>query len=1017
MPTLRSVLEKAHQQEFEHPPLLTVSQRQLCFQINESLKPILRTLDLPLNQAGFLLQLGYFRVTSRFFLPATFRERDWAFVIRRLRLTQAPIRLRTYTDSTMRYHRQLILEYMQVEAFRGKVQQHCQRESDQLVAKGLRLPAVFGSLCDYLRLNRWEIPPYSKLAHIINQSVRSFHTTLEGTLQAHLQPHQKTLLANLLLQLPGEDGVIPPNSPLLLTQLRDTDELMSVRAIRHNVAQLRHLKDVYYQCLSLIQALALPDALIESYALQVMRSRGWQVKQWKSRELFLLCFVQYQYFYVGDVLTKTFITAVQEHTHQCERKQDRHRLGSYQQNLEQLRKILLCYIQQAKLIQNHQTPPSDFLSWFIDAIDDRDQPATQLFLEQLPYVEELFEQLNAQVKDVDYLERVEAESLKLQTRVGDIMRYLELHVEPHATPLREALLYYQVHQGQLSDQAPLDFLPSKVRSVMKNQTGKLRVSLYKALLARQLVRGLKNGLVYVSTSHQHKPIDAYLIDEHQWQSQKLALLRQAGMTHLTDWSAVRDRLSITLQAQLRQTTDRIQSGQNLFFEKRPNNSWRLITPTLAELEAADIDVFPQDRIVSLFEVLETVNRSCGFVDCFQATRHRHGPQLSTPVLVLAGIMSLGCNLTTGRFAKAAKNISGSSLETTVRNYFNSANLERANDRVSGLIEQISRSGLIPHLETGQRSASDGQKYKVAFNSIHSTYSSKYFGKEKGITIYSFLNNVHNLFYSTIFSATDREAWYVIDGLLHNDVIRSGVHSTDSHGATEPIFAVSYLLGIDFQPRMSQLSQKTLYGLEDMDMTALSQVGCHLGPSVDERLIEFQWDRMLKLLVSLQLKQTLASLVMKRLNSYAVHNPLYRALGELGKLVRTGFILRYIDDEELRHRIHQQQEKMESAQALSRAVAYGSNGVLQYTNQEELQTMEGCKRLITNAIICWNYLYISRLLLQATESERTVLMGILPRTSPVAWQHINFHGEFNFDEALERDPLEDSLEAILAYEAK
>ena len=1017
MPRLRSILEKSYQQEFENPPLLTAPQRQLCFQIDESLKPVLRSLDLAINQAGFLLQLGYFRVTARFFPVDTFREKDWAFVIRRLRLPHQRIHPQFYADSTMRYHRQLILDFMQVEAFRGKVQQRCQEESDQLVTKGLGLPAVFGGLCDYLRLNRWEIPPYSRLTQIINRSVNRFHQRLEHTLQLHLQPSQKTLLANLLLQLPGQDGVVPANSPLLLTQLRDTDELMSVRAIRYNVVQMRHLRDTYYQCLSLIQALGLPDALIESYALQVMRSRGWQVKQWKSRELYLLCFVQYQYFYVSDVLTKTLITAVQEHTHQCERKQERHRLGNYQQNLEQLRTILLCYIQQAKLIQNRPNPSFDFLTWFMDNLDERDEPATQVFLAQLPHVEELFEQLNAQVKDVDYLDRVEAESLKLQTRVGDIMRYLELQVKPHATSLREALLFYQAHQGQLGDQAPIDFLPSKVRAVMKSSSGKLRVSLYKALLARQLVWGLKNGLVYVPTSHQHKPIDAYLLNEHQWQSRKVDLLRQAGMTHLADWSVVRGNLLVSLKGQLKQTTDRIQAGQNPFFEKRANRSWRLTTPTLDELEAADIDLFPQDRIVSLFEVLETVNRSCGFVDCFQATRHRHGPQLPKSVLVLAGIMSLGCNITTGRFAKAAKNISGSSLETTVRNYFNSVNLQRANDRVSALIEQISRSGLIPLQEPGHRSASDGQKYKVAFNSIHSTYSSKYFGKEKGITIYSFLNNVHNLFYSTIFSASDREAWYVIDGLLHNDVIRSNVHSTDSHGATEPIFSISYLLGIDFQPRMSQLSQKTLYGLPELDMSALSELGCHLGPPVDERLIEVQWDRMLKLLVSLQLKQTLASLVMKRLNSYAVHNPLYRALGELGKLVRTNFILRYMDEEGLRHRIHQQQEKMESAQALSRAVAYGNNGVLQYANQEELQTMEGCKRLITNAIICWNYLYMSRLLLQATEEERVLLQSVLPRTSPVAWQHINFHGEFNFDEDLVRDPLEHSLAAILGYEAK
>ena len=49
MPTLRSILEKAHQHELDNPPLLTFPQRQLCFQIDESLKPILKGLGYPIN--------------------------------------------------------------------------------------------------------------------------------------------------------------------------------------------------------------------------------------------------------------------------------------------------------------------------------------------------------------------------------------------------------------------------------------------------------------------------------------------------------------------------------------------------------------------------------------------------------------------------------------------------------------------------------------------------------------------------------------------------------------------------------------------------------------------------------------------------------------------------------------------------------------------------------------------------------------------------------------------------------
>ena len=56
---------------------------------------------------------------------------------------------------------------------------------------------------------------------------------------------------------------------------------------------------------------------------------------------------------------------------------------------------------------------------------------------------------------------------------------------------------------------------------------------------------------------------------------------------------------------------------------------------------------------------------------------------------------------------------------------------------------------------------------------------KYFDKEKGISIYSFSDEKSRLFYSNAFSSSEREAAYVIDGLLHNDEVKSDIHSTDT----------------------------------------------------------------------------------------------------------------------------------------------------------------------------------------------------------------------------------------------
>lgn len=55
----------------------------------------------------------------------------------------------------------------------------------------------------------------------------------------------------------------------------------------------------------------------------------------------------------------------------------------------------------------------------------------------------------------------------------------------------------------------------------------------------------------------------------------------------------------------------------------------------------------------------------------------------------------------------------------------------------------------------------------------------------------------------------------------------------------------------------------------------------------------------------------ASTVLKCLNSYSQHYPLYLALHELGRAVRTEFLLRYMDDQDLRKRIDDQLDKLES----------------------------------------------------------------------------------------------------------
>jgi TnpA family transposase len=307
-------------------------------------------------------------------------------------------------------------------------------------------------------------------------------------------------------------------------------------------------------------------------------------------------------------------------------------------------------------------------------------------------------------------------------------------------------------------------------------------------------------------------------------------------------------------------------------------------------------------------------------------------------------------------------------------------------------------------ENGQtHTSSDGQKFNISVDSLNANYSFKYFGKGKGVSVYSFIDESHRLFYSIVISSSEREAAYVIDGLMHNDVVQSDIHSTDTHGYSEIIFGVTHLLGISFAPRIKNLKNQRLYSFEKR--SEVKALGFKILPNkkINTRIIKENWEDLLRFLVTIRLKETTASQLFRRLSSYSRQHPLYRALKEFGKIIKTFFLLKYIDDVELRQAIEKQLNKLESSNRFGKAVFYGNNQEFQQPTKEEQLIAEGCKRLIENAVICWNYLYLSQIVCDAeSDDKKKNLVQTIKNGSPVTWQHINLHGEYDFSDEILRD---------------
>jgi TnpA family transposase len=179
----------------------------------------------------------------------------------------------------------------------------------------------------------------------------------------------------------------------------------------------------------------------------------------------------------------------------------------------------------------------------------------------------------------------------------------------------------------------------------------------------------------------------------------------------------------------------------------------------------------------------------------------------------AGLMGKGCNIGLEKLARVSKGINENTLETVVNWYFSNDHLMAANNRIIRFINKLQLPNIMKKIRGKLHTSSDGKKRNVDFDSILANFSFKYHGSGRGVSIYDFIDERHVLFHSLVMSSSEREAAYVIDGLMCNDEIKSDIHSTDTHGYSDLIFAITHLLGISFAPRLAKLKKRTLYSVE------------------------------------------------------------------------------------------------------------------------------------------------------------------------------------------------------------
>ena len=922
------ILSRPEIKIFENPPQFQARARKKYFAIPEWVSEYLRKTKSPSAKVGFILQLGYFKATCKFFGKHTFQPDDIQFVAHRLGITTQFLP-RNYDNVTVMRHRRTILKQLGYSHFSSHMRMQVKKEADLSAPTQMRPKEIFSSLIDYLYQNKVEVPSYDMLAKIITESFRKYEKQLSETIERELTAEDKHLLDDLLAeddvyQSPDKQGV--KIKRYNLTRLKRANHSTRPSKIKENLEYFLVIKEKFIKLQHATRSLKLSPDVIQHYATIARKAQIFQIaRRDEKRYLYLLCFIVHQYYTMQDLFIDILLQSVQRAINHA-RTEQKTQLYETRKTRSGSVGSLVDIVNKARDILAKQDIPSEQKLQQLQKLFFRSD--FQGSTEDIDVILKALKKETAKVeKDEDYFDALEAESLKLQNRVSEIVKQLEFNEATSNAAIIAGINYFKQRGGDITESAPVDFLEPEEQDIVYGENGKLRISLYKILFFMTIFSRIKSGELNLTHSYKYRSFDEYLIPKDTWDTDKQALLQRSGLTKFADFQIVQKELAEILHKQYKMTNRHIMEGKNIYFKAHGSKGFSVATPKEDEEEEAASgisDLFPKGNFIPLGEVLASIHNATGFLEALDHAQITHIYKRPETKIFYAGIMGLGLNIGIKKIARISTSINQNTLETAVTWYFSPENLDKANDIILAFADKLGLTKLFERDQDKTHTSSDGQMLRVAGDSLNANYSFKYFGKDKGVIVYCFIDEAHRLFYSTVVSSAERDAAYVIDGLMYDNVVKSNIHSTDTHGYSETIFATTHLLGISFAPRIKNFQDQRFYAFEKRKV--YEEMGFPILPdeTSNTKIIAEQWDQVLRFIVTIKLKETTASQLFRRLSSYSKQHPLYRALKAFGQIIKSIFLLKYIDDVTLRQVIEKQLNKLESANKFLKAVFYGNN---------------------------------------------------------------------------------------------
>jgi TnpA family transposase len=596
----------------------------------------------------------------------------------------------------------------------------------------------------------------------------------------------------------------------------------------------------------------------------------------------------------------------------------------------------------------------------------------------------------SQPESFDHLHLVTESFNMLRRYTPEFLSVLKLNAAPAAQRVLDAITVIRGMNARGSRKMPEDAPTTFVKPRWKPLVivnGSIDPRFYEICALSELKNSLRSGDIWVNGSRQFRNFDEYLLP-----SEKFVQIKESNELPI----AVTPNCEEYLSKRLHQLEQQLATVSELALANELPNA--IITDTglkITQLETVVPDgaqrlidqtsaLLPRIKIT---ELLMEVDDWTGF------TRHfvhlKDGQPAPDRTLLLSAILADAINLGLTKMAESSPGLTYDKLSWLqawhIRDETYSAGL-------ADLVNAQFHHNFANNWGDGTTSSSDGQRFRASSKAQSTGHVNPKYGSEPGRMFYTHISDQYAPFSTRVVNVGIRDSTYVLDGLLyHESDLRIEEHYTDTAGFTDHVFALMHLLGFRFAPRIRDLKDTKLYvPKNEQDYSALQAMN---GGTLNFKQIRDHWDEILRLATSIKQGTVTASLMMRKLGSYPRQNGLSIALRELGRIERTLFILDWLQNVELRRRVHAGLNKGEARNALARAVFFNRLGEIRDRSFDQQSYRASGLNLVTAAIVLWNTVYIERAIEAQREAGKSIDDELLQYLSPLGWEHINLTGDY------------------------